>query len=79
MVFVVAEDAGFYFFSWEGEGDEDDPITGGIFWGVFSFFECDSCDAGSEVGEGVDGEFEFLVVFEGEGSEFFVWAHLVSF
>lgn len=60
-VFVVAVDASADAFAWEAEGGKDDPaVVAG--------------DALTEVGEGVDGEFDFLVVFEGEGVEFFGWA-----
>ena len=69
VVFVVAEDADADLFSGESERDEDDPISGQR--RVFDIWHGDAGDAVAEVGEGVDGDFEFLVILEGLGVKLF--------
>ena len=53
---MVAVDAGFDGFGGEGEGDDDDPIV-------------DAAEAVALIGEGVDVEFDNLVIGEGFGGE----------
>lgn len=69
VVLVVAEDADADFFAGEAKGDEDDPVlalgsVGVVIWNR------DAGDAIAEVGEGIDGDFEFLMVFERMGMKF---------
>lgn len=70
VVLVVAVDAGADFFTGEAEGNEDDPGCG-FAVGVLSRGNGDAGEAVAEIGEGLDDEFEFLVVGEGMGVELF--------
>ena len=59
-VLIVAVNTGADGLTRQAEGDEDDPAI-------------DAGDAGAKVGQGIDFHFDFLMVFEGGGDEFFRW------
>ncbi len=82
-VFVIPPDPDPNPLASKGKGDEDDPsfafrvMEGRIIVLLRDLitrgFEGNSSDTGTEVGEGIDGEFQLLVVGEGVGSEFAGW------
>lgn len=65
MVFVIAIDAGADFFAWQAKGHEDHPTI-------------DARHAGAEVGEGVDLQFQLVMIRKGIGVEFFRRSHITN-
>lgn len=76
-VLVIAPDADADVLAGEGERDEDHPAIAMRMVIVVRWFAAvwqnDAGDAGPEVGEGIDGDFEFLVVVEGGGAKLSGW------